>query len=262
MWPYSPAVTPVLAHCAGVRLMAVRSPARIRRTSRAHHGGLEQLVDVGSANRAVVAAAQTHVLDGRPLDPELVGVGLAAQRIARIPVARFRRQVIRAREVVHDGQAHFSERLPDVQSAVDRLRRGAARLKAVGEDVVRIELELLFAIFGADVDRQAVLRSRDLDAVLAEVARNGSVADVFGRQRCVRGRNRQVGELRLGDAARGINVPRNAGRSRAARERRSAHRSADRHAGYAAGAQDWRPHSARSQSAACPGSCLRCPGTA
>ncbi len=66
-----------------------------------------------------------------------------------------------------------------MELAVDRLGRGAAGLEAVGKDIVRVEVKFLLAILGTDVDVQAAVGARQLDAVLAQVASDGGISDVL-----------------------------------------------------------------------------------
>ena len=110
-------------------------------------------------------------------------------------------------------------------------RRGQAALgERLAVDVVRIEVVLLLAVLGADVDDHAARCGRNLHAVLAEVTRHRRVSDVFlVSDRVARG-NRQVRKLSGSDAADVPDVPRHASRSGLV-DRRGADRAADRHAG-------------------------------
>ena len=52
-------------------------------------------------------------------------------------------------------------------------------VEAIGEDVVRIEVIVLPAVLRADIEAQAGVGGRQLDAVLAEVTRDRGISDVF-----------------------------------------------------------------------------------
>ena len=79
--------------------------------------------------------------------------------------------------VLDDRHLRFAEELDDPEAAVDRKRRSALAGEVAGlERLVRIEDQLLLAIFGADVDADAVLRPRELDAIFAERAGEVGVA--------------------------------------------------------------------------------------
>src|SRR5262249_8647351 len=174
------------------RQSRIRTPAWVRSTAGAYYRGLEQLVDVRSANRTVVAAAELDVLNGSPFHAELVGVGGPAEGVLGVTVATVEREVLRERHVAENRKAHFREALPHMQLTVDRLSGSTAGLQTVGKDVVGIELELLFAVLGTHVDRETILCRRQLHPVFAEVTRDGSVPDVLRRVRAVGRRNGQV----------------------------------------------------------------------
>ncbi len=193
-----------------------RTPARVGRAARADDGRGVQVADGGRADRAVVAAAEPDVLNRRPLDTKLVGVGVEARRVRRVAVASLDRQVVRARLLVDEGHVDFGEAFRDVELAVDRVIRAVAtRREAVAEDVVRIEVVDFLAVLGTDVDDETAGRCRRLDAVLAEVTRDRTRGDVLRRLRLVARRDGQVVEGRRRDAARHPDVPGYAVRVRA-----------------------------------------------
>ena len=112
-------------------------------------------------------------------------------------------------------------------------------VEAVGEDVVRVEVVVLPAIFHADVEVEAAIGGRQPDAVLAEVAGGRRIEDIFFDRRRPGGRYRYIGELlcrrrrtsgRGGTAVAGRpDVPRHAIGVRAVHARRAdrrAHRDA------------------------------------
>ena len=115
-----------------------------------------------------------------------------------------------------------------MEVAVDRTRRCTAGLEAVLEDVIGAELEPLRAVLGTDIDVQATVGTRQLYAVLAQVARHRGIGDVLRGVRAVAGRNRQVGQGRRRDATLLPDVLRHAGRLRAVGQGRAANRSAGR----------------------------------
>ena len=57
-------------------VLGVRTPAGIRGTARTDYCRRKQLVHARGAHRAVVTAAQAHVRNRRPLEADLVGVGV------------------------------------------------------------------------------------------------------------------------------------------------------------------------------------------
>ena len=64
--------------------------------------------------------------------------------------------------------------------------RGQGRRTLAGQVVdlvcdVRVEHATLLAVLGAEADAEAVMRRRQLDALLAEIARDRAVPDAFGR---------------------------------------------------------------------------------
>src|SRR6266513_2500782 len=79
-------------------------PAWIRHPTGAHCWRRLQLVQIRGTNRAVVAAAEAHGLDGGPLESDLVGVGIEPQGVARISVAAVQREPIGPRLFVYERQ--------------------------------------------------------------------------------------------------------------------------------------------------------------
>src|SRR5207237_9081703 len=96
--------------------------------------------------------------------------------------------------------------------AVDGSRRtpGARRIALLAEQV-RQEVRGFGTPLGAEVDLQAFLVARQLDAVFAQVARYRTGDHLLGRGGFDEERNLQVIECRLRDAVRYPDVPGDAG---------------------------------------------------
>src|SRR6476660_3611288 len=132
------------------------APARIGRSTGADRCRRIQIANARCAYRAVEAAAQLPVLNGRVLEAQLEGVGREPGGVVRVAVAALETQVVDARHVVDDRHPRLDEVLVYVEHAVEG--RGctvAARREAVREDVVRIEVVALLAILSTDVDINA-----------------------------------------------------------------------------------------------------------
>src|SRR5207302_3316795 len=110
--------------------------------------------------------------------------------------------------------------------------RRAAGLEAVGEDVIRLEVVFLRAVFGAYVDVQATVCRRQLDAVLAQVTGRRPIQDVFRGSCLVAGGYGHIGQCRGSHPAFLPDVPRDAGRVSAA-QCGCTDRCPGRHAGHA-----------------------------
>src|ERR1700678_459103 len=92
-----------------------RAPTRIDAATRAYSLGGKELANVGRAYRLGKAAAETDVLDGRPFDTKLVGVGAESQRVLRIPVAAVDGQLLGERHAVQDRHVELTEDFTDVE---------------------------------------------------------------------------------------------------------------------------------------------------
>src|SRR6185436_11316905 len=85
----------------------------------------EQLDDVGRTDRLLVAGAQANVGYRRPLEAELVSVGLHAIAIVRIAVGGVEREALRECLVLSDRDPGFHEEVVDLGRTRDA-DRGAA----------------------------------------------------------------------------------------------------------------------------------------
>ena len=158
----------------------------------------EQILHRRRTHRAVIATAERDVADRGQLSLDLVGVGAerAAARIlvARIAVATRDRELVD--EVVGDDRdTNFAEGFLHVERAADRKRRRAlageiARL----EFQIRGEVERFLPIFGAERDTDALVRPRELDPVIAELAGQAGRRDRLAVHAALEARRLEVGE--------------------------------------------------------------------
>jgi hypothetical protein len=99
-----------------------RAGARIRRAREAHELRSEQLLDVGGANSAVVAAAEPEVAHRGEEARDLVGVGreiVVADLVIRIAIAELEREFM-DEAVLDDRNSRFGKGLADVELTCDR----------------------------------------------------------------------------------------------------------------------------------------------
>ena len=155
MLPYCAAVTPVRAHCVE-RQRRRRSRAHVDRAVEADRLRTVQLGDVRHTHGALIARPRADVLDRRPLETELVGVGREVEAVVGVAIARLSRHALRERRVLDQRHARFGEEiLGDVAAGDRRSRTTLAGTVARLERCVRQQLALLLAPLDADVDEQA-----------------------------------------------------------------------------------------------------------
>ena len=173
----------------------------------------EQLDDVGRTDRTLVAAAQADVLDRRPLEAELVGVGLHAVAVVRVPVRGVERQALHAGTILGDRHAAFEEQLFDLGAAADADGR-AAGTGELARRLQRVDLVLqrVAAPLGAEHHLDAVGGERRLDAVHPEVTVHHGVVDLLVDAAGLEAGCLEIVELVLRDAARLERIPGHAGR--------------------------------------------------
>src|SRR4029453_16478497 len=76
----------------------------------------------------------------------------------------------------------FAKELDHTEVAINRKRRSALTGEIAGlEFLVRIEDQLLLAVFGTEVDANAVLGPGELDAIVAKCTGEVGVDDLFRR---------------------------------------------------------------------------------
>src|SRR5579864_2196945 len=110
-------------------------------------------------------------------------------------------------------QAQFREQFPHAEAAADRQRGSAAAGRGtLLREEIREEIRVLLAPFRADVHLQALIGRGDLDAILAEIARDRAVGDVFRGATDNDQRDAEEGGLRRSYAVRVPDIPGDAGR--------------------------------------------------
>jgi hypothetical protein len=190
----------------------------------------EQFDDIGRTDRLLVAGTEPDVLDGRPLEAELVGVRLHAVAVVRVPVRGVEREAFRARLVLGDRHPGFHEELFDLRAAADADRRAAGTGELAGLlQRVDLVLQRVAAPLGADHQLDAVGGERRLDAVHPEVTRDGGVVDLLVDAADLEAGCLEVVELVLRHTARDERVPRHAIRVGAVDDRLAGRHAVDVH---------------------------------
>ena len=166
----------------------------------------EQFDDVRSANRAVVAGPEADVADRRELGRELVrirGEAVAAvDLVIRVTVAAGDRELL-DEGVADDRHLDFGEQLADVERTVVREGRTALAGKVAGlEFDVRVEVQKLLTILGADVDADPAVRPRRLETIFAAFERHVRVGDRLVDVAALEARGLQVVQRRLASRCR------------------------------------------------------------
>ena len=164
--------------------------------------GQEQLLDVGSAHRALVAAAQLDLLVDGPAQTDTVGIGSLTVVVVGVAVAAIQHDLLSPVLAFHQRYAGFHKALFHVIAAVHRLGGTTlASAQAQAVTLVGAEAHALLAVFNTDNHIDAVIRPGQLDPVVPQgtlnIGRGNGLLSVAVR---VQG-NGQVINLLLGDGA-------------------------------------------------------------
>src|SRR3954454_22142423 len=94
-----------------------------------------------------------------------------------MPITRFDREMVEE-AVLDDRDTDLTEHLANVIGAGDRQRRAALAGKVAGLELdVRVERQLLLAVFGSGRDADAIPRPGKLNAIFAEPAGQRGAGD-------------------------------------------------------------------------------------
>ncbi len=184
--------------------------ARIAVERELHARPQEQLLNVRRAYGTLVAGAQANVFHRRPVEAQLVRVGLEVEVIVRVAIPGFERHGLCERLVLDQRQARLGEQLAHVERAERIERRCALSGQVAGlERLVGAQLRTLRTVLRAESDAERIGRRRQLDA---EVAGDGGTQHLLRGRAFRHTRDLQICELLGRDAARLEDVVRHAAR--------------------------------------------------
>jgi len=159
----------------------------------------EQLDDVRRTDGGLVAATDLEGSHRRPVETDLVGVGVDVA-VIRVAVGEVGDEVVSEGRALHEGHARLGEQVGDLGRAGDADRCTAgARERRGGEQRIGLTLELVTTVLGAEGDPHGLIGGRELEA---RVARDGGEGHILVDAADGDARRLQVVEGRLRHATR------------------------------------------------------------